>query len=92
MLGSLHPGIISIHLTSWGSGTLQAATSAAERAGTRVPVLAIDSRNVSIGQGLIVLRAAELAGAGHDIDEIGTALGVHGGPGSLVVALQGGHC
>jgi uncharacterized protein len=70
VLGSHHPGIISIHLTARGSGTFQAAASAAARAGTGVPVLAIDSRNVSIGQGLIVLRAAELAARGQDIDEI----------------------
>lgn len=74
ILGSHHPGIISIHLTSWGSGTFQAAASAAERAGTRVPVLAIDSRNASIGQGLVVLRAAELAAEGRGIDEIALAL------------------
>ena len=74
ILGSHHPGIVSIHLTSWGSGTFQAAASAAERAGTRVPVLAIDSRNASIGQGLVVLRAAELAAEGRGIDEIALAL------------------
>jgi uncharacterized protein len=74
VLGSHHPGIVSVHLTAWGSGTFQAAASAADRAGARVPVLAIDSRNVSIGEGLIVLRAAELAAAGHDTDAIALAL------------------
>ena len=74
ILGSHHPGIISIHVTGRASGTLQAAASAAQRAATRVPVLAIDSRNASIGQGLIVLRAAELAAAGQDIDQIALAL------------------
>jgi len=74
ILGSHHPGIISIHITGRASGTFQAAASAAQRAATRVPVLAIDSRNASIGQGLIVLRAAELAAAGQDIDQIALAL------------------
>ncbi|MFU8821277.1 MAG: DegV family protein [Gammaproteobacteria bacterium] len=74
ILGSHHPAIISIHLTNWGSGTFQAAASAAERAGTRVPVVAIDSRNASIGQGLVVLRAAELAAEGRGIEEIALAL------------------
>jgi uncharacterized protein len=74
ILGSHHPGVVSLHLTAWGSGTFQAAASAADRAGASVPVLAIDSRNVSIGQGLIVLRAAELAAAGHDTDAIALAL------------------
>jgi len=74
ILGSHHPGIVSIHIAAWASGTFQAAASAADRAGTRAPVLAIDSRNASIGQGLIAMRAAELAAAGHSIDEIGIAL------------------
>jgi DegV family protein with EDD domain len=74
ILGSHHAGIVSVHIAGWASGTLQAATSAADRAGTRVPVLAIDSRNASTGQGLIVLRAAELAAAGRSVDEIALAL------------------
>ncbi len=74
ILGSHHAGIVSIHITGWGSGTFQAAASAADRAGTRVPVLAVDSRNASIGQGLIALRAAELAAAGRNVDEIALAL------------------
>jgi uncharacterized protein len=74
ILGSHHPGIVSIHITAWGSGTFQAAESAADRAGTRVPVLPIDSRNASVGQGLIVLRAAELARAGRGVETIALAL------------------
>lgn len=74
ILGSHHSGIVSIHITGWGSGTYQAAASAADRAGTRVPVLAVDSRNASIGQGLIALRAAELAAEGRNVDEIALAL------------------
>ena len=74
ILASHHAGIVSIHVTGWGSGTFQAAQSAADRAGTRVPVLAIDSRSASIGQGLVVLRAAELAAEGRSVDEIALAL------------------
>lgn len=74
-LASHHPGIVSIHLTAWASGTFQAAESAANRAGTSIPVLAIDSGNVSLGQGLVVLAAAELAAAGRSVDEIAVALG-----------------
>ena len=74
ILGSHHPGIVSIHISGWASGTFQAAVSAANRADTRAPVLAIDSRNASIGQGLVALRAAELAAAGHSVDEIALAL------------------
>jgi uncharacterized protein len=74
ILGSHCPGIVSIHISAWASGTFQAAESAAGRAGTRVPVLAVDSRNASIGQGLVVLRAAELAAAGLGVEEIALAL------------------
>jgi uncharacterized protein len=74
ILGSHHPGIVSIHVTGRASGTFQAAASAAQRAATRVPVLAIDSRNASIGQGLVVQRAAELAATGQGIDQIVLAL------------------
>lgn len=74
VLGSHHAGIVSIHLTGWGSGTFQAAVAAADRADTRAPVRAIDSRNASVGQGLVTLRAAELAAEGRNIDEISRAL------------------
>jgi DegV family protein with EDD domain len=74
ILASHHAGIVSIHVTGWGSGTFQSAQSAADRASATAPVLAVDSRNVSIGQGLVVLRAAELAAAGRNIDEITLAL------------------
>ena len=74
ILASHHAGIVSIHVTGWGSGTFQSAQSAADRADTRAPVLAVDSRNASIGQGLVALRAAELAAAGRSVDEITLAL------------------
>jgi len=74
ILGSHHAGIVSIHVTAWGSGTFQAAESAAQRTLTRAKVLAVDSRNASIGQGLVALRAAELAAAGGSADEIALAL------------------
>jgi DegV family protein with EDD domain len=74
ILASHHAGIVSIHVTGWGSGTFQAAQSAADRSGTRAPVLPVDSRNASIGQGLVALRAAELAAAGRNVEEITLAL------------------
>lgn len=74
ILGSHHAGIVSLHVTGRGSGTFQAASSAADRANTRAPVLALDSRNASIGQGLVVLRAAEMAAEGRDADDIARAL------------------
>ncbi|MGB5249370.1 MAG: DegV family protein [Gammaproteobacteria bacterium] len=75
-----HAAVISIHLSSSVSGTFQAACSAATRVGGQDrlgprqsgagPVILIDSRSASIGQGLIVSYAAELAKAGCGVDEI----------------------
>jgi len=75
-----HSAVISIHLSAEVSGTFQAACSASARVGARGelspaestpgPVIVIDSRSASIGQGLIVTYAAELARAGCSVDEI----------------------
>lgn len=77
---SHHSAVISIHISGSVSGTYQAACSAAARVGrsdrgepgaqTPGPVIVIDSRSASLGQGLIVCCAAELAKAGCDVDEI----------------------
>lgn len=61
--------IISIHLSGELSGTYQSAQIAAQM----VPpnnVQVIDSRNVSMALGLIVLEAAKMAMAGKNYDEI----------------------
>ncbi len=70
ILGSHHSGVLSIHVTAWGSGTYQAAESAAARAHAAAPVRTVDSRSASLGQGLVVLAAAELAAAGLALDDI----------------------
>jgi len=97
ILGSHHPGIVSIHVTGWGSGTCQAAESAASRARTRGRVLTVDSKSASLGQGLVVLAAAELAAGGLDAESIGRRLGdviartrVWGLLGSIDHAVRGG--
>jgi DegV family protein with EDD domain len=74
ILASHHPGVVSIHLTAWASGTFQAAESAAARTNASAPVFAMDSRNASIGQGLVALRAAELAATGMDVETLVTRL------------------
>ncbi len=62
--------VLSVQLTGRVSGTLQAARGAAQRMpdGDRVHV--IDSRSVSLGQGLITLFAAECAQAGMALEKI----------------------
>jgi len=105
---SHHEAVISIHISASVSGTYQAACSAAARVGagdkpadpaiqTPGPVIVIDSRSASLGQGLIVTYAAELAKAGCDADEITLRLDeaiartrVFGLLGDLRYAVRGG--
>ncbi len=65
-LASHFPDVVSIHVTASASGTWQAALSAAQRAVPDGRVHVLDSRNASLGQGLIVIHAAECAAAGLD--------------------------
>ncbi len=65
--------IISIHMTSLGSGAFQAASVAKEMAlktlgDIRIEV--VDTRNVSMAHGWMVLEAARAALAGASVDEI----------------------
>lgn len=105
---SHHEAVVSIHISASVSGTYQAACSAAARVGagdksgdpaTQAPgpVIVIDSRSASLGQGLIVTYAAELAKAGCDVDEITLRLDqaiartrVFGLLGDLRYAVRGG--
>jgi DegV family protein with EDD domain len=64
-LASHYDAVVSVNLTSRHSGTWDAANKAAQRVGAEgKPVSAIDSRNASVGQGLIAVAAAEAAIAG----------------------------
>ena len=65
-LASHFPDVVSIHVTASASGTWQAAVSAAQRAVPDGRVHVLDSQNASLGQGLIVMHAAECAAAGLD--------------------------
>ncbi len=69
-LGSHHQAVVSIHVSGRVSGTVQAAQSAAARSKDHGPVIIVDSRNASLGQGMIALYAAEMAEAGFGLDEI----------------------
>ena len=67
-LASHFEDVLSINLTGAVSGTYEAARSAAER--TRAPgkIHVIDSRNASLGQGLLVVLAAAYADTGESVD------------------------
>lgn len=61
--------VISIHLSSGISGTVQAAKMAAQMAENR-DIHIVDSLKASVGQGLLVLEAARMAEAGADVETI----------------------
>ncbi len=63
-LAADHDAVVAVLISSRLSGTLQAATLAAQAVAETVPVEIVDSRNGSMGLGLQVLRAAELAERG----------------------------
>jgi DegV family protein with EDD domain len=66
-------GIVVVSISSDLSATGQAAELAAQAVKDTVPVQVIDSRFVSMGQGLIAVGAARLAAAGKGIDDVAGA-------------------
>lgn len=74
-LASHYDAVVSVNLTSRHSGTWDAANKAAQRVGGEgKPVVAIDSRNASVGQGLITIAAAEAASRGGDASAVAAAI------------------
>lgn len=69
-----HDGIISIHISGRLSGTVQSAQLAKTQIATPIPIEVIDSRNVSLGLGLQVLRAAALASSGLEFEHVARRL------------------
>jgi DegV family protein with EDD domain len=73
-LASHYDAVVSVNLTSRHSGTWDAANRAAQRVGNEgKPVTALDSRNASVGQGLVAIAAAEAAAAGKDASAVAAA-------------------
>ncbi|MFO7584396.1 MAG: DegV family protein [Anaerolineales bacterium] len=65
--------ILSIHISESLSATVNEARIAAQQF-TRIPVTVLDSSQLSLGTGYLVEKAAQLAAAGHTIEEILSAL------------------
>ena len=63
-------GVVCITLSSGVSATYQAARTAADLVADRIPVRVVDTQRVTMGQGLMVLDAAELAATGATLDEV----------------------
>ncbi len=68
-LSSHYEDVITVTVTRQVSGTWQAAVTAAERV-ERDRIRVLDTRNASLGQGLLAMEAARLAAAGVDADGI----------------------
>ncbi|MGH9154288.1 MAG: DegV family protein [Acidimicrobiales bacterium] len=66
-------GVVCITLSSTLSATHQAATLGAKAAQATVPVTLVDSRAVSMGQGMMALAAARRAAAGGTLAEVAEA-------------------
>src|SRR5436190_5544417 len=69
-LGQETNEVVSIHLSSKMSGTLNAASVAREVVAHSVHVDLIDSYNVGLGLGLIVLEAAAMAKGGAPLADV----------------------
>ncbi len=63
--------IVSIHISSRLSGTINAASIARAQMSSAVHIDLIDSYNVSLGLGAIVMEAAEAARNGATMEEVG---------------------
>ncbi|PMQ01303.1 MAG: fatty acid-binding protein DegV [Dictyoglomus sp. NZ13-RE01] len=64
--------ILSIHITSWGSGAYQSATTAKNILASEYPEAKIevfDSKSVSLGTGLLALEAAKASLKGWNLSE-----------------------
>ena len=69
-LGSHYRAVVYVGLTARVSGTYQSGETAAHRARTTARILTVDSGTAALGQGLIAMRAAEVAAAGGDAEAV----------------------
>lgn len=63
-------GVVVVSLSSALSATMQSAEIAARSIAAEIPVKVVDSRSVSMGQGIIVRACAQAAEAGAGLDEV----------------------
>ncbi|HMC51415.1 MAG TPA: DegV family protein [Acidimicrobiales bacterium] len=63
-------GVVCVAISSALSATYQSAVTASQAVAGRIPVRVVDSRSVSIGQGLMALTAARMAREGKALDDV----------------------
>lgn len=66
-------GVVCINLSSKLSATMEAARAAARDVEERLAVRVVDSESVTMGEGLVVVEAAQRASAGGSLDEVEAA-------------------
>ncbi|HEX9706463.1 MAG TPA: DegV family protein [Steroidobacteraceae bacterium] len=69
-LGSHYEAVVYVGLMARVSGTFQSAETAAARVRTRARILTFDSGTAALGEGLIAMRAAEVAASGGDAEAV----------------------
>lgn len=69
-LSEVADGIVSIHLPTKVSGTVNAAQQGKEMAKPKCPTEVVDSQSVSMGLGLVAMAAAKVAQAGGTMKEV----------------------
>jgi DegV family protein with EDD domain len=67
-------GVVAVMLSSGLSATYQSACAAAEAVADRIPVRVVDTLSVTMGQGLLVLAAADLVSSGAGLDAVAAEL------------------
>ena len=66
-------GVVCVTLSSSLSATFQAASLAAQAVESAIPVQVVDSRAVSLAEGLMAVAAAEAAAGGKSVDDVAGA-------------------
>ncbi|MGH9114261.1 MAG: DegV family protein [Acidimicrobiales bacterium] len=75
MAGEGADGVVCISLSSKMSATIEAARQAARSVEGSLPVKVVDSLNVTLGLGLIVVDAAQRAAGGATLEDVAAAAG-----------------
>ncbi len=67
-------GVLCVTISSGLSATYQAACTAAESVSDRIAVRVVDTQSVTLGQGLLVLAAADMAAGGAALDDMASSI------------------